>query len=569
MRPLLLALAAALLTPALAGCLTPGGTTAPSNASALLSPIQFPSIKKEQALVAMADGVKLDNWVYRPDAPGQFPVIIESRPYFGNLDPPAQEEGQKFSKWLIHEFVPRGYVVVLHSVRGTGDSGGCYGQGGITEQKDEAATVEAFAKMPYSDGKVGMIGKSYGGTTPWEAAVQAPPHLVTIVPVSGITEWYLYVASHGVWYDSGTQFNEEYPFTISFHADPTGADPNDPTSFLPPQSQLSHYPEKVCQDFAQDEAAGASGASTGDEDAFWQERDYQTDAQIAKIDKANVSVYVVHGLQDWNVKPDNVVDVYNKLAVPKHMQLGQWDHQYPLRNDWGTELLRWFDYWLKGVKNGIMDEPPVKLMDSAGVWHDEMDFPESRAVNLTLHPDDKGALAESAPKGSMTYVSSPATSANDAAPGQDKLVWAGAAEASTLRVSGAPWLAFNATITGPNAQFVATLYDINGSTWTAINWAHLDARHRDGADKPSTSPQMGAGSFRLRFYPMDAEIAPGHKLGLTLAGAGGFAAPGQGTTAQVEVETGTAALTLPTLPSIAPESPQPTMAKAADLGWTS
>ena len=333
MRALFVALA--LLTPVLAGCLTPGSAPAPV-ATGPSAPL-FQAIKKEQKLLTMADGVQIDNWVYRPDAPGRFPVVIESRPYFGNADPPAAAEGQKFSKWLIHELVPRGYVVVLHSVRGTGDSGGCYGQGGVVEQKDEAATVEAFAKEPYSTGKVGMIGKSYGGTTPWEAAVQQPPHLVTIVPVSGITEWYLYVASHGVWYDSGTLFNAEYPLSISYHAEPTGADPNDPTGWLPPASQLAHYPEKACQDLLMDEAATATGAATADEDAFWLERDYQTPAQIAKINQANVSVYVVHGLQDWNVKPDNVVDIYNKLTVPKHMQLGQWDHQYPLRDDWGNE----------------------------------------------------------------------------------------------------------------------------------------------------------------------------------------------------------------------------------------
>ena len=216
MRPLAILLAAAFLLPLFAGCVTGPAETPAANVSAI-SPVLFPAIKKEQKLLTMKDGIVLDNWVYRPDAPGQFPVIIESRPYFGNADPAASTEGQKFSKWLIHELVPRGYVVVLHSIRGTGDSGGCYGQGGITEQTDEAATVEAFAKEPYSTGKVGMIGKSYGGTTPWMAAVQQPPHLTTIVPVAGISEWYLYVASHGVWYDSGTEFNEAYPATISLN----------------------------------------------------------------------------------------------------------------------------------------------------------------------------------------------------------------------------------------------------------------------------------------------------------------------------------------------------------------
>jgi len=556
-RPVLLA--ALLVLPVLAGCVT-----TPQDPSVQTAGVSLPlygNIKAEQRLIAMKDGLKLDNWVFRPDADGKFPVIIESRPYFGNLDPPAKAEGQKFSKWLIHEFVPRGYVVVLHSVRGTGESEGCYGQGGVTEQQDEAATVEAFAKEPYSDGNVGMIGKSYGGTTPWEAAVQAPPHLKTIVPIAGITEWYRYVASNGVWYDSGTQFNEAYPFTISFNLDPTSGE-------TPAADTLQRYPTKLCQDLAQDLAAGALGAAKATEDAFWQERNYLP--KVPTINKANVSVYIVHGLQDWNVKPDNIVDIYNKLTVPKHMQLGQWDHQYPLRDDWGNELLRWFDWSLKGIDNGIMSEPPVKIMGSDGVWHDEQDFPESRAVNTTLALNSDGTLGAPAAKGSAMYVASPSTQANDASAGQDKLVWSQKAAATeTLHVSGAASLVLNATVAGPNTQLVATLYDVNGSTWKPVNWAHLDASHKDGADKYAPWVAGSAATFKLRFYPMDFALLPGHKLGLTLAGAGGYAAPGQTTEALVTVETGTAALTLPTLPEIVPESPQPNMAKADDLGWTS
>jgi X-Pro dipeptidyl-peptidase len=555
-RPLVLLLAAATLLPVLAGCLGPAATPAADKPG--VSPTLFGAIKKEQKLLTMKDGIVLDNWVYRPDAPGQFPVIIESRPYFGNADPAASTEGQKFSKWLIHEMVPRGYVVVLHSIRGTGDSGGCYGQGGITEQTDEAATVELFAKEPYSDGKVGMIGKSYGGTTPWMAAVQKPPHLVTIVPVSGITEWYLYVANHGVWYDSGTAFNEAYPTSISLNQGPT-----------PTQAQLDHYPEKICQDLIMDEAAGVTGAATATEDAFWQERNYQTKEAIAKINAANVSVYIVHGLQDWNVKPDNVVDIYNQLTVPKHMQLGQWDHQYPLRDDWGAELTRWFDHWLKGVENGIMGEAPVKLSASDGTWHDEADFPEARALPVALHPTAAGKLAAEPASGAATYVATAATAKDDAAPGQDKVVFAGPAASALTYYSGAPTLAFNATVLGPDTQFVATLFDIDGATWKAIDWAHLDARHRHGADKDEPITPGAAEAYTLRFYPWDFALLPGHSLGLAIAGAGGYAAPGGPTQAQVSIDLKGATLTIHELPSLVAEAPQPTMAKAADLGWTS
>src|SRR5439155_596089 len=83
---------------------------------------------------------------------------------------------------------------------------GCVDQGGVQEQKDEAATVEAFGTKEWSNGRVAMIGKSYGGTTPWEAALQQPPHLATIVPISGITRWYDYLWTNGAYYANQGDF---------------------------------------------------------------------------------------------------------------------------------------------------------------------------------------------------------------------------------------------------------------------------------------------------------------------------------------------------------------------------
>jgi X-Pro dipeptidyl-peptidase len=554
-RAVLLALA--LVAPLVAGCLT--ASTPPGPAAPALSQPTFSAVKKEEKLLPMADGTMLDNWVFRPDARGQFPVIIESRPYFGNLDPPASAGGQKFSQWLASYFVPRGYVVVLHSIRGTGDSGGCYGQGGLTEQKDEAATVEAFAKMPYSNGKVAMIGKSYGGTTPWEAAVQAPPHLVTIVPIEGITDWYKYLFTHGVTIGSQTGFDATYPTEISYNLG-QGVPP-------PSQTQLANYPTKACQDTATLQASEEGAHATGDKDAFWQERDYE--AHVEAINKANVSVYLVHGFQDWNVKPDNVATIFNKLTVEKRLVFGQQDHQYPLRADWGEDLLRWFDFFLKGIDNGILQTPPVMLSDTAGVWHDEQDFPPARAVATPLAVKFDQA----------SYVPTPASEANDPTPGPDKLTWKSAPATAETHVSGSPTLTFNATVAGANTQFIAALYDVNGSTWTPVNWAALDARHL-ASDTASAPLTPGATvPVKLTLYPMDMDVKPGHAWGLVLTGAGAYWTQGDplgatpasaspwATEAQVTVDG--AALTLPVLPTFTPESPQPTMEKADKLPWTS
>jgi X-Pro dipeptidyl-peptidase len=548
-----LVLAAVALT-VLSGCVTPAVTPA-STQVALSQPASVATLKEHTPL-KMRDGVTLDNWVFRPDVKTPVPVIIESRPYFGNLDPPASTGGQKFSQWLVSYFVPRGYAVVLHSIRGTGESEGCYDQGGVVEQQDEAATVEDFAAMNWSNGKVALIGKSYGGTTPWEAAIQKPPHLATIVPIEGITRWYDYLWDEGASYFNGPDFNLDYTATISLDLPPGTAPP-----------AIQNYPGKVCPRGVDLQLAGVQTVATGDETAWWQERNFR--AHLDAINEANVSVYLVHGLQDWNVKPSQIVDVYNALTVPKRFVLGQQDHQYPLRTDWGADLLRWFDHFLKGADNGILQTPPVMVSDADGKWRDEDSWPPLRATPALYELGADGKLvADGAASGTVSWISDNQFP-NDGTPGPDRAVWSTEALASPLRISGSPVLTLNASFLSPTDQIAATLFLENASGWHALSWAAADARHHDGADDPETIVPGQSYNFSLRFEPMEQLVPAGAKLGLVLAATSEMvpeAAPG-GTSLAAGP---TATLRLPTIePNVTLEDPQPTMAKPTDLPWTS
>lgn len=545
-----------LVLPVLAGCVTPGGKVTSTSASPL-SAASLTPLKPEHVVLAMKDGVRLDNWLYRPDTSEKVPVLIESRPYFGNLDPPAASGGQKFSKWLVDYFVPRGYAVVLHSIRGTGESEGCYDQGGTTEQQDEAATIEKFATMDWANGKAASIGKSYGGTTPWEAAVQQPPHLTTIVPIEGITRWYDYLWTNGAYYANGGDFNAEYTATISYDLPPGTAAP-----------ALANYPGKFCQRQADMQEAGIESAATGDETAWWQERDYAK--QVDKINAANISVYLVHGLQDWNVKPDQVVDVYNKLTVPKRFLLGQQEHQYPLRDDWGNDLLRWFDHFLKGADNGILQTPPVMVSDSDGKWRTENAWPPLRAMPTSFQLGADGKLATSDAKaGDVRYFNAPGPAPKDGTPGQDRAVWTSEALAAPLRISGSPTLSFNASFLNAKDQIAATLFLVNATGWHAISWAAATARHHNGADKPEVVAPGQLVRFNLKFEPMEQLVPAGTKLGLVFAGVNEYVP--LSVVGGTMVTTGpSAVLRMPTIETEpALEQPQPTMKAAADLAWTS
>src|SRR5574340_578708 len=118
----------------------------------------------------MRDGVVLYADIYRPDAPGKFPVILERTPY--------NKDG---SSAFGMQAAQRGYVAIVQDVRGRYTSQGEWYPFRY-ESQDGYDTVEWAAGLPYSDGKVGMVGGSYVGATQMLTAIAHPPHLAGIFP---------------------------------------------------------------------------------------------------------------------------------------------------------------------------------------------------------------------------------------------------------------------------------------------------------------------------------------------------------------------------------------------------
>ena len=195
----LLALAALML-------LAPGAEAKKSPASAgppadytqtqRLSQPSFETVRDVVRLPAY-DGEELYIEITRPDAPGRFPVILEASPYHGTLADrdgtrilPEPRDADGKSLGLTRYFAPRGYAVVMMDLRGTGRSQGCLDHLGPKDGRDLEQTVEWAAGQAWSNGRVGMTGHSYVGSTPSVAAAQRPDGLATIVPSAGLASMY-------------------------------------------------------------------------------------------------------------------------------------------------------------------------------------------------------------------------------------------------------------------------------------------------------------------------------------------------------------------------------------------
>src|SRR5512146_1518614 len=119
----------------------------------------------------MRDGTILRADIYRPNAPGTFPVLLQRTPY-----------DKRNERSFGLKAASRGYVVVVQDVRGRYTSDGEW-YPFKNESNDGYDTVEWVATLPYSNGKVGMFGGSYVGATQMLTAIAHPPHLSGICPV--------------------------------------------------------------------------------------------------------------------------------------------------------------------------------------------------------------------------------------------------------------------------------------------------------------------------------------------------------------------------------------------------
>lgn len=598
-RPLRAALLSALFAAvALSGCVSPpaspdvevdaGASVAASLSLAdpILSQSSYAISGPERVDVASFDGVLVNQYVWKPktDEAGQtFPVIINSSPYFSNLETPARFGGDDFSWWLVEFFVPRGYIVAVQSVRGTGESGGCFNLGGMTEMKDMYETVEYFGtKYAGTNGKVGVIGKSYDGTTPHMASVLQPPHLATIVPIAGITDWYRYLNTNGVPYTGRSVFNTQYTLTVDWGLEGgfTSAQAalreiqnnfdHNPRETLTREENSRNWANSLCKDLVDHTSAAARTEATGSYNEWWTERNYRKD--LAKV---NVPVFLVHGMQDWNVKPDQFGDWYDRLTVPKRALLGQWAHDYPLRFDWNATLLAWFDWTLKGIDNGISTGATVQIEDSSGRWRTEEDWPPKAVVMTDYYFSTFGSMGSATPGGpgahaTAAYMDAPTGELTD----EMDPVWGSLVfetppfDADTL-VSGLPKVALFASFERPAARLAIGEYLVTANgTSNEINRAFLSAAHRSGPEN-APEPLMPGEVYRLEMnlFPEDTLIPAGSRLRFVVTGLHGWVEP-LPTGGMVTLHFGgdvASKITLPIVSDAMSDDPQPLMLKRGDV----
>ncbi len=493
---LVTALVAGLAGPVLAG--------SPGEAVARREDRHYDAFTVETVRVPMRDGVELSATVYRPVTPAKVrvPVILQLTPYH-SLYKALDSNEADLPAGDAKLFVPMGYAYVVADVRGTWASGGCWDYGGLKERQDGYDIVEWFGTQAWSNGRVAMTGASYDGTTANAAAVEQPPHLATIVPVSAISRWWGYAYQQGARASySGTSDDIDPPgdtptdFMLAYGMVP----PPDPTTITSAQQIAMRW--ALCDRVTQTQHGYSSDP---DYDGFWVERDY-----LRLASRVKVPVLISHGLLDFNVKTWEGTAWYEALRTEKAMVLGQWPHASPRGKypDWNEFLTKWFERWLYGVKNGVEKEPPVRIQSSDREWR----------------------LGEwgRARKQVLALGGTPTTIVDDGAV-EDEQMFAGAGEGQRfvripvprsegLHIQGRPVLRLAFSSSMPSTQLDAILCDVGSDgACKVVSRAFLNARYLEGKDVGSDLVPGKLYVAPLQFIDKDHVVAEGHHLELIVS----------------------------------------------------
>ncbi len=335
----------------------------------------------------MRDGVEMSSDIYQPRAPGQFPTVLIRTPYSNNMETMIEK---------ARALANVGYVCVVQDTRGRWDSDGEHYPFTL-DGADGFDTQEWIGRQEWSNGKIGMAGGSYVGLVQWQSAPHRSRHLTCMVPRVICNDFFsglVYpggalqlnvLLSWGMRTNGRTAQSIEYHnWTEAFHHLP-----------LIEMDRLAGRDLDFWKDWIEH--------STYDD--YWRAIDVE-----GRWGEITAPAFNMGGWYDLYSSETftnfNGLRLHGGSAEARKSKLivGPWPHALSASSktgdiDFGAASqvdldgleLRWFDYWLKGIDNGIVDEPPLRLfIMGVNEWRDEHEWPLARTDWQKWHLRSQG-----------------------------------------------------------------------------------------------------------------------------------------------------------------------------------
>ena len=508
--------------------------------------------------------VHLSYWLPSNTLEGeQVPVIAVISPYFsygtqGDESTPTNIVSAGRGEFIFENFVPHGYAFAQVAVFGTELSSGCFDYRGAGEGLGIHNAVEWLGSQNWSNGHVGLYGKSYEGATQWEAAALGSEYLKTIVPISGTT------ALHPLLYKNGSAEARSQVMHMNYFSSTVDYNEDDL--------------DNVCPDIVEGLFAGPVTYGAGELDPYMSNY-YDERSHIDKaFENWNGSVYWVQGLQDWNVDPHQVFggpigvnwyQDYIDAGFEIRGILGQWEHNYPdqwtkhnaqdsgyggeaihnmTRWDWAQDLFEWYEYYLKGI--GTQPDLSAQVQRNDGQWRIEETWPPENIEWFDL------PLSDCSSSGAFTGGGAPVVGG-----GQTVTTTCSAlSETEDILISGLIRLHLEAVATMDGGQIFAELRD--SQTGIRLGHATMDIRYHAGGYEPQTVFPSEQVTMMMEFQAIDAILPAGHGINIVFTESGeDYLAPACGPSCTIHILPSISQLSIPHITSdsgtvlITPQNP--------------
>jgi predicted acyl esterase len=398
--------------------------------------------------VPMRDGARLKADVFRPKGTDKVPAILNLGPYQKDklwVPPPNLEEAANpYMNWETVNpewWVPKGYAAVRVDGRGSGQSPGQCEPWSLAESIDFYDAIEWAAAQPWCNGNVGLSGISYFAINQWFVANHSPPSLKAIIPWEGFADLYRDAVFHG---GILSLFMPNWFVAHLMHHLVGRASQIHPDAW---QKNTLHFWLSNSLD---------SGAFKGSQ---------------AQWDKITVPFWSVGNWSGMALHLRGNTEAFMRSpSKHKKLRMQAGTHVHPFyAEEARADQIRFFDYWLKGIDNGVMDEPPVKLAIRKGhdeiEWRHESEWPIARTQWTKYHFDLSDPQPDGTPQSGALVLDKPATSSERSykATGLGSM---GSTSAASSQVMGGgikpgmgvaletPLLAEDVEVTGPLAAVI-------------------------------------------------------------------------------------------------------------------
>lgn len=345
------------------------------------SPAEFEVLEELDLKATMRDGVELMVDVFRPKEIGRYPAILQMTPY-------NKSGGAARAK----RFAARGYVVINVDSRGRFGSGGEWDPFTPLHKADGYDLVEWAARQPWCTGNVGTYGLSYMGWTQWWTATQAPPSLKAMVPeVAPPDQLFNCPYQNGIlvcWMmDWAGGLSGRLP-----HSGGPGAYNGFAVNREQAYRQLPYIDFDKSRKYLPTDWWRKWITQNTSADEYWRKIAYQTPDSYSRV---TVPSLAITGWFDANFPgtPMNYLAMKQYGGTPAarrpRMVIGPWEHIINTRReaagvdfgpqaiiDWDGYVCRWFDFHLKGIDNGVLNDPPIHLfVMGRNQWRTATDWP--------------------------------------------------------------------------------------------------------------------------------------------------------------------------------------------------